>query len=152
MRTRILSMLGILACAIVSASEAQVVKRLADPGYATPSPKGWVDVDGDGKPDYCRFGGEVQNGAGNVLLCQLTMRIGLTTASATLGTAFIDNGDDDARQLVQVGRTAFFCRLVGNDRAHPSPCCSQISLNNSDPKAATKLVLATSCTEAGSNG
>lgn len=152
MRTRIVSLLGILIWAIVSVSEAQVVRPLVDPGYPAPSPKGWVDIDGDGRPDYCRFGGEKPNGAGNVLLCQLTMRIELTTAPATLGTAFIDNGYDDARQLVQVGKAAYFCRLVGNNRAHPSPCCSQIALDKRDPKAATKLVLATSCTESGSNG
>ncbi|HSS75716.1 MAG TPA: hypothetical protein VLV54_03135 [Thermoanaerobaculia bacterium] len=143
-----------MAWAIASVSEAQevqVVKRLADPGYPAPSPKGWVDIDGDGKPDYCRFGGEKPRGAGNVLLCQLTMRIELTTP-ATLGTSFIDNGYDDARQLVQVGKTAYFCRLVGNNNAHPSPCCSQISLDNRDPKAATKLILLKTCTESGENG
>lgn len=82
-----------------------------DPGYA--GGRAWVDVNGDGKVDYCRLVG-IKNNESSFVQCTLSTGTGF---GQTFKSALVDWGYSEGRAWVDVNGDgkADFCRLVGDE-------------------------------------
>jgi len=118
----------LILISIPSITFAESIKSapVEDYGYGT---RGWVTIDSDSRPDFCRIAGPRQFGEA-VMLCQLTTRVDGGMNPMTVSSALFDSGYDGPRAWITVGQEAYFCRGVGNDAAKPAPCCSKIKLDN----------------------
>jgi hypothetical protein len=97
-----------LACtvSIGSGFGATITSDMIDPGLA--ADRKWIDVNNDGKPDYCRITGST--GAYR-LACTLATATGF---GATITSDVLDIGLDGTRGWIDVNRDgrADFCRVV----------------------------------------
>ena len=109
-----------LACtlSIGTGFGATIISGVVDWGYE--SGRTWIDVNGDGKPDYCRLAGNT-NLQSSYVACTLSTGTGF---GETIVSGVIDWGYELGRAWVDVNGDgkADYCRVVGNAAPYQVAC------------------------------